>query len=68
MLVLLFTPPRKELLMFSTFAGIVFTLGVLYIFVEAILETGRHPVTKSSPDEPTELDAELEAHIDSFDK
>ncbi len=47
-------------------AGLILALGVFYVLIGAILDTGSSAATKEQPNEPTELDAELEAHIDSF--
>ena len=50
-----------------TIFGIIFVVGVFGIFLAVILNTGSSPTTKQTQNEPTELDAELEAHIESFE-
>lgn len=50
----------------TTFYGIVLALGVCGTFLAALLETGSTTTAKQAQNEPTELDAELEEHIDSF--
>ena len=53
----------------TTLIAIILCAGVVcYVLFGAILETGSSTTVKQTSDEPTELDAEMEAHIDSFEK
>jgi hypothetical protein len=52
---------------FHVFSVIFCTVGVCGIFLGTILATGSSSTAKKAQDGPTELDTELEAHIDSFE-
>ena len=53
--------------MFTTIVGIVIIVGICSVLFAANVDTGSPTTTGQTQNEPTELDAEYEAHIDSFE-